>query len=57
MAEYEALLRKTKKGAGGDLKAAFKDWRTWQISDHKPMWVRINSNGAAAYLDRLKAGG
>lgn len=57
MAEYEALLRKTKKGASGNLKAAFKDWRTWQISDHKPMWVRINSNGAAAYLDRLKAGG
>ncbi len=56
-AQYETPLRKTREGAAGDLKKAFKDWRTWQISDHKPMWVRINSNGAAGYLDRLKAGG
>lgn len=28
-------------------------WRTFQLSDHKPMWVRIDSNNAQEYLDGL----
>ncbi|MFN4097409.1 MAG: hypothetical protein ACK4GG_11635, partial [Sphingomonas sp.] len=30
-----------------------KDWRTWQISDHKPLWVRLNTHHAARYLATL----
>ena len=29
------------------------DWRTWQISDHKPLWVRLNTHHAARYLATL----
>jgi len=27
------------------------DWRTYQLSDHKPMWVRLNTNDSRAYLE------
>lgn len=28
-------------------------WKTFQMSDHKPMWVRIKVNEAGPYLDKL----
>ncbi len=31
------------------------NWRTYQLSDHKPMWVRIKSNAAASYLAGLRS--
>ena len=58
--EYEAELRKKAGGKdkqGAALTKYYKgNWRTYQLSDHKPMWVRIKSNAAAAYLERLKSG-
>lgn len=29
------------------------EWRTWQISDHKPLWVRLKANEAENYLKAL----
>jgi endonuclease/exonuclease/phosphatase family metal-dependent hydrolase len=39
----------------GDMKA-YKDWRTYQMSDHLPIWVELGVDFGAAYLQK-KAGG
>ena len=50
---------KTKTSAGKnastevELEKAYMNWRTYQFSDHYPMWVRLQTDGSAAYLDRL----
>lgn len=48
---------KTKKGkaAKTDL-AAYKKWRTWQMSDHQPLWAEIKIDFTDAYLTSLKSG-
>lgn len=35
------------------LKAYYKDWRTYQMSDHNVLWARINSNNSIQYLNRI----
>lgn len=30
-----------------------KDWRTWQMSDHLPMWIELGINFSDAYLKKL----
>ncbi len=30
------------------------EWRTYQLSDHKPMWVRLKTNESEAYLEQLR---
>ena len=32
------------------------DWRTWQMSDHLPMWVQLKVDFTEAYLESLKPG-
>ena len=39
------------------LRKVYRDWRTYQFSDHYPMWVRLQTDGSAAYLERLARGG
>ncbi len=31
----------------------FSDWRTWQLSDHQPLWVRLQANDSDNYLRAL----
>ena len=38
------------------LKTVYRDWRTYQFSDHYPMWVRLVTDGSAPYLDRIANG-
>ena len=38
------------------LKGVYLDWRTYQFSDHYPMWVRLRTDGSAPYLDRIARG-
>lgn len=45
----------TKKPAKTDL-ASYKKWRTWQISDHLPLWAEIKIDFTDAYLQSLKSG-
>ena len=33
-----------KKRTTADLKKYYKQWLTYQLSDHRPLWVRINTN-------------
>jgi hypothetical protein len=57
-AEYAEAAKASPTGANKPDAAAlqdyYSDWKTYQISDHKPMWVRISSNDSAAYLESLK---
>lgn len=54
--EYKSQMAGSQKGNPADLKH-FRDWRTYQVSDHVPLWVRLSVNDSTGYLERLKAGG
>jgi hypothetical protein len=41
-----------KPGDDDDLKF-YRRWRTWQISDHSPLWVKITTDFADDYLQKL----
>ncbi len=53
---YKPLMptkTKTGKEAKTDL-AAYKRWRTWQMSDHLPLWTEIKMDFTNSYLESLK---
>lgn len=55
-ADYEAQVKGTPnaKGKSGDkLKDYYLDWRTYQFSDHAPLWVRLPVNDSEMYLKSL----
>ena len=58
--EYREAARKSANGKRaaerGTLDEYYLDWRTYQVSDHKPMWVRLEINDSAAYLENLIGG-
>ena len=37
--------------------ALYKKWRTWQMSDHKPLWVEIETDFADHYLQEVAGTG
>jgi len=39
-----------------ELRSAYQSWRTYQFSDHFPMWVRLQTDGSSPYLERLLKG-
>ena len=57
-AAYKALMP-TKTKSGNPAKtdaAAYRKWRTWQMSDHLPLWTEIKMDFTDAYLDSLRMG-
>lgn len=32
----------------------YKKWRTWQMSDHSPLWIEVQTDFSDSYLKRLK---
>lgn len=56
--DYKAAMEQTsnltKPKYGGDYEKYFADWRTYQLSDHNPLWARLQVNESEAYLNRLK---
>jgi endonuclease/exonuclease/phosphatase family metal-dependent hydrolase len=44
-----------KQSNDADLRKYYMEWRSYQFSDHKPLWVRLNTNDSKVYLERLKA--
>ncbi len=38
------------KDKAGDMQDYYLDWRTYQFSDHAPLWVRLPVDDAATYL-------
>jgi hypothetical protein len=35
----------------------YQDWRTWQMSDHSPLWIKIEADFADDYLEDIASGG
>lgn len=38
-----------------NMKAHYEEWRTFQMSDHLPLWVEIKINFSQQYLDYIKS--
>lgn len=56
LAEYEPQMRKNRSAAdktGAKLEAYYRQWLTWQLSDHRPLWVRLPVDQSGPYLDRM----
>ncbi len=54
--DFEAAkpaMAKSTKGTPQD-EANYRDWRTYQMSDHMPLWVRLAVNDSENYLKKLK---
>jgi endonuclease/exonuclease/phosphatase family metal-dependent hydrolase len=56
--DYKPLLpTRTKSGKPEIVDvAAYKKWRTWQMSDHMPLWAEIRIDFTEQYLDSLRPG-
>jgi len=54
---YKADAKASPNGSdksGDELRKYYRQWRTYQFSDHRPLWVRLKTNDSQAYLERLK---
>jgi len=49
---YEPLVPKTSTGKPG----SYKTWRTYQMSDHLPMWIELRVDFSREYLESLSTG-
>lgn len=57
--QHKAAAKASPNGASKNNEAElskyyFDEWRTYQLSDHMPLWVRLETNDSASYLDWLK---
>lgn len=56
--DYKTAMRKASglrsSKYQGDFKKFYQDWKTYQLSDHNPLWVRLEVNQSEDYLKRLK---
>jgi hypothetical protein len=48
--DFESVKKLAK---GKDPEDYFRKWRTWQLSDHQPLWVRLEANDSNKYLSSL----
>ncbi|HEV7874762.1 MAG TPA: endonuclease/exonuclease/phosphatase family protein [Enterovirga sp.] len=58
---YAPFLPKEDLEEGGEKattpEALYRKWRTWQMSDHSPLWIEIETDFADSYLQEIAAGG
>lgn len=56
--EYVDQMKKSPNGndlsTDSEIRSYYRQWLTYQWSDHKPLWVRIKSNDSEEYLKELK---
>lgn len=58
--QFDVYIDDLKQSSNGedlnddDLKDYYDEWRTYQFSDHKPLWVKLKVNNTDEYLDYLK---
>ena len=61
LADYKSAMEKTSKFKSPAYNRShekyYPDWRTYQLSDHNPLWVRLRVNKSESYLKRLKGAG
>ena len=56
---FEHVYRQEDEGRYADERAqkpgrSFKDWRTYRMSDHLPMWIELSIDDGDAYLDSIR---
>jgi endonuclease/exonuclease/phosphatase family metal-dependent hydrolase len=59
-AAYQEFMPETKANDlwnGGPRGYYTQQWRTWQISDHQPLWVELKVDFSDHYLDMIRKGG
>lgn len=52
--DMKALASSNKKTLPKDVKKYYKQWRTFQMSDHLPLWIEFDVDYSDEYLTRLK---
>jgi endonuclease/exonuclease/phosphatase family metal-dependent hydrolase len=53
----DAMGAKYAKAKDAKAKAAYyRTWRTFQMSDHRPMWIELSTDFSAGYLARARLG-
>jgi endonuclease/exonuclease/phosphatase family metal-dependent hydrolase len=61
LALYQDVLPKSDPEGGASAAktpaAIYKKWRTWQMSDHHPLWIEIATDFSDDYLAKLAANG
>lgn len=50
LALYSAHFPERNKDDEETSEAYFRKWRTWQMSDHRPLWIQIDTDFADRYL-------
>jgi endonuclease/exonuclease/phosphatase family metal-dependent hydrolase len=53
---YKSKVQATAAGnkkSGDELRDYYLDWRTYQFSDHKPMWLQLRVNDSERYIETL----
>ncbi len=53
---YQPFMSKGKGRKGGALTRYYNTWRTFQMSDHLPMWVELRVDFTNDYLNSLRPG-
>ena len=54
--DYQSAASATTAGddkTGDELRDYYLDWRTYQFSDHLPMWIQLRVNDSSSYLERM----
>jgi len=57
--DYVPQMRASKNGSrktDDQLPKFYRDWLTYQLSDHRPLWVKVPVDQSGPYLNRLLAG-
>ena len=58
IAEYQEIGRLVDATMDLDTREEyFRQWRTWQISDHMPLWLELEIDFTDQYLERINAAG
>jgi hypothetical protein len=57
LAIYKSFIPKKdpESGSVGSVESRYRKWRTWQMSDHAPLWVEIETDFSEDYLKRFAA--
>ena len=55
-ARAEAKRKGRKPPKAKTIEAYYEEWRTWQLSDHRSLWVQLQANDSGAYLEKIRKG-
>ena len=53
---YQETIEKTPDRRTWSPEARYLNWRTWQMSDHRPLWIEVETDFADHYLEQFATG-